>query len=67
MTPAGPGQHWHRAPVRTGRDLSYLHLELFTLWRAPGKLMYLAASESAMAAFVNDVTPENAARRLRGD
>jgi UDPglucose--hexose-1-phosphate uridylyltransferase len=58
---------WHQAPVRTGRDLAYLHLELFTVWRAPGKLKYLAASESAMGAFVNDVSPEEAARRLRGD
>lgn len=58
---------WHQAPVRTGRDLAHLHLELFTVWRAPGKLKYLAASESAMGAFINDVTPEEAARRLRGD
>ena len=33
--------------------------------RAPGKLKYLAGSESAMGAFVNDVRPEDAARRLR--
>ncbi|GII78983.1 galactose-1-phosphate uridylyltransferase [Sphaerisporangium rufum] len=57
---------WHQAPVRTGRDLSYLHLELFSVRRAPGKLKYLAGSESAMGAFVNDVRPEEAARMLRG-
>jgi galactose-1-phosphate uridylyltransferase len=29
-------------------------------------LKYLASSESAMDAFISDVTPELAARRLRG-
>ncbi len=56
---------WHQAPVRDGRDLAYLHLRLFSIRRAPGKLKYLAGSESAMGAFVNDVRPEDAARMLR--
>jgi UDPglucose--hexose-1-phosphate uridylyltransferase len=56
---------WHQAPVRTDRDLAYLHLQLFSVRRAPGKLKYLAGSESAMGAFVNDVVPEEAARMLR--
>jgi UDPglucose--hexose-1-phosphate uridylyltransferase len=56
---------WHQAPVRTGRDLSYLHLQVFSIRRAPGKLKYLAGSESGMGAFINDVLPENAARALR--
>ncbi|MEU7896475.1 galactose-1-phosphate uridylyltransferase [Nonomuraea sp. NPDC049152] len=56
---------WHQAPVRQGRDLAYLHLELFSIRRAPEKLKYLAGSESAMGAFVNDVLPEEAARLLR--
>jgi len=56
---------WHQAPVRTGRDLSYLHLQVFSVQRAPGKLKYLAGSESAMGAFVNDVRPEDAAQMLR--
>jgi UDPglucose--hexose-1-phosphate uridylyltransferase len=56
---------WHQAPVRVDRDLAYLHLELFSIRRAPGKLKYLAGSESAMGAFVNDVLPEEAARRMR--
>ena len=43
----------------------YQHLQLFSLRRAPNKLKYLAGSESAMGAFVNDVLPEDAARRLR--
>jgi UDPglucose--hexose-1-phosphate uridylyltransferase len=56
---------WHQAPVRTDRDLAYLHLQIFSIRRAPGKLKYLAGSESAMGAFVNDVPPEEAAAALR--
>jgi UDPglucose--hexose-1-phosphate uridylyltransferase len=56
---------WHQAPVRHGREQFALHLEMFTIRRAPGKLKYLAGSESGMGAFANDVTPEAAAQRLR--
>jgi UDPglucose--hexose-1-phosphate uridylyltransferase len=56
---------WHQAPVRIDRDLAYLHLELFSIRRAAGKLKYLAGSESGMGAFVNDVLPEQAAALLR--
>jgi UDPglucose--hexose-1-phosphate uridylyltransferase len=56
---------WHQAPVRVGRDLLRLHLRLFSVRRAPGKLKYLAGSESAMGAFVNDIAPEHAAELLR--
>jgi UDPglucose--hexose-1-phosphate uridylyltransferase len=56
---------WHQAPVRVDRDLAYLHLQVFSIRRAAGKLKYLAGSESAMGAFVNDVVPEEAARLLR--
>jgi UDPglucose--hexose-1-phosphate uridylyltransferase len=56
---------WHQAPVRHGRDEFALHLELFTIRRAPGKLKYLAGSESGMGAFANDIAPEAAAERLR--
>jgi UDPglucose--hexose-1-phosphate uridylyltransferase len=56
---------WHQAPVTTDRDLGYLHLQLFSSRRAPEKLKYLAGSEAAMGAFVNDIYPEDAARRLR--
>ena len=56
---------WHQAPVRRGRDDFALHLELFTIRRAPGKLKYQAGSESGMGAFANDVAPEAAAKRLR--
>jgi UDPglucose--hexose-1-phosphate uridylyltransferase len=56
---------WHQAPARLDRDLAYLHLQVFSIRRAPGKLKYLAGSEAAMGAFVNDVPPETAARLLR--
>jgi UDPglucose--hexose-1-phosphate uridylyltransferase len=57
---------WHQAPVAADRDLAYLHLQLFSTRRAVGKLKYLAGSEAAMGAFINDIYPEEAARRLRG-
>jgi UDPglucose--hexose-1-phosphate uridylyltransferase len=56
---------WHQAPVRDGRQLFALHLELFTPRRTTDKLKYLAGSESAMDAFASDVIPEAAAARLR--
>jgi UDPglucose--hexose-1-phosphate uridylyltransferase len=56
---------WHQAPIRVDRELAYLHLQLFSTRRAPGKLKYLAGSESAMWVFVNDVAPEQAAAMLR--
>lgn len=55
----------HQAPVHADRDDYWLHLEVFSIRRAVGKLKYLAGSESAMGAFVNDITPETAAQRLR--
>jgi UDPglucose--hexose-1-phosphate uridylyltransferase len=56
---------WHQAPVRVGRDLSWLHLQVFSVLRTPDKLKYLAGSESGMAVWINDVTPEQIAQRLR--
>jgi UDPglucose--hexose-1-phosphate uridylyltransferase len=56
---------WHQAVVGEGRELGYLHLQLFSIRRAADKLKYLAGSESAMGMFVNDIVPERAARMLR--
>ncbi len=56
---------WHQAPVREGRDLSRLHLQLFSVLRAPGRLKYLAGVESAMASWISDTTPERIAHRLQ--
>ncbi|RAU95486.1 galactose-1-phosphate uridylyltransferase, partial [Mycolicibacter senuensis] len=43
----------------------YFHVELMSIRRSATKLKYLAASESAMDAFIADVTPESVAERLR--
>lgn len=56
---------WHQAPVRRDHELASLHLEIFSVRRARNKLKYLAASESGMGAFVNDVAPEQVAAALR--
>jgi UDPglucose--hexose-1-phosphate uridylyltransferase len=58
---------WHQAPVRQYADSWHLGCEVFTIRRAPGKLKYLAGSESGAAVWINDITPEIAAARLRGD
>jgi UDPglucose--hexose-1-phosphate uridylyltransferase len=56
---------WHQAVIGEGRELGYLHLQLFSIRRAADKLKYLAGSESAMGSFVNDIVPEKAADMLR--
>src|SRR6266508_1973975 len=56
---------WHQAPVRLDRELAHLYLQLFSIRRAPSKLKYVAATESAMGVFSNDVLPEEAARMMR--
>ena len=43
----------------------YFHVELMSIRRTADKLKYLAASESAMDVFLNDVSPESVAQRLR--
>ncbi|WAC94511.1 galactose-1-phosphate uridylyltransferase [Mycobacterium sp. Aquia_213] len=43
----------------------YFHVELMSIRRSATKLKYLAASESAMGAFIGDVMPEHVAQRLR--
>jgi galactose-1-phosphate uridylyltransferase (family 1) len=54
-----------QAPARASRDLFRLHLQVFSILRAPAKLKYLAGVESAMAAWINDTRPESVAERLR--
>ncbi len=54
-----------QAPVRQGRDLFRLHLQVFSVLRAPGKLKYLAGVESAAASWISDTSPEKVAERLR--
>jgi len=56
---------WHQAPIGPDRDLARLHLQLFSVRRAAGKLKYLAGSESGVGVWLNDTTPERIAHRLR--
>ena len=56
---------WHQAPVCEGRDLLRLHWQITSVRRAPGKLKYLAGSESSMGAFIMDLRPEQSAAQLR--
>ena len=56
---------WHQAPVRIGRDVMRLHWQITSVRRAPGKLKYLAGSESAMGAFIMDMRPEQSAAQLK--
>jgi UDPglucose--hexose-1-phosphate uridylyltransferase len=56
---------WHQAPVREGREVSRLYLQVMSVLRAPGRLKYLAGSESGVGGWVNDVQPERIAARLR--
>lgn len=57
---------WNQAPNGPLEPYGRLYLDLFTTRRASDKLKYLAGSESAMGAFVNDILPEQAAEMLRG-
>ena len=58
---------WQQAPVREadGRLDARLHLRVHSIRRAPGKIKYLAGSETGAGAFISDVLPEAAAARLR--
>lgn len=55
---------WNQAPAGS-RERWWLHLQLFTVRRAPGRLKYLAGSESGMGVFVSDTAPDDVAARLR--
>jgi UDPglucose--hexose-1-phosphate uridylyltransferase len=58
---------WHQAPVREvpGAAEFGLHLQVLSVRRAPGKLKYLAGTESGMGVWIGDILPEEAAQRLR--
>ncbi|MBP2474899.1 UDPglucose--hexose-1-phosphate uridylyltransferase [Crossiella equi] len=56
---------WQQGPVRAPKELSWLHLQVFSILRTADKLKYLAGSESGQAVWINDVTPEQIAQRLR--
>jgi UDPglucose--hexose-1-phosphate uridylyltransferase len=56
---------WHQAPLIPGGENVRLQLQITSPRRAANKLKYLAASESAMGAFIADIEPEAAAAVLR--
>lgn len=57
---------WHQAPLEpTLRAVSRLHLQITSPRRAADKLKYLAGSEAAMGAFINDSSPEQIAKLIR--
>ncbi|MDQ2837286.1 MAG: galactose-1-phosphate uridylyltransferase [Actinomycetota bacterium] len=58
---------WDQAPVGPLGQAWHLSADVFTIQRARGKLKYLAGSESGAGVWVNDVAPETAAARLRGE
>ena len=57
---------WHQAPLDPAlRPASSLHLQLTSPRRAENKLKFLAGSEAAMGAFIQDTVPEQVAQDLR--
>lgn len=57
---------WHQAPLTpVEREACRLHLQLTSPRRAADKLKFLAGSEAAMGAFINDIPAEQTAARLR--
>jgi UDPglucose--hexose-1-phosphate uridylyltransferase len=58
---------WHQAPLTGGPGPGEfgLHLQVLSVRRAPGRLKYLAGTESGTGVWINDIVPEAAARRLR--
>ncbi|MEP7026377.1 MAG: galactose-1-phosphate uridylyltransferase, partial [Actinomycetota bacterium] len=59
---AGPAPYiaaWYQAPAGPGPASSEfgLHLRVMSVRRAPGKLKYLAGTESGMGVWINDVVP----------
>ena len=56
---------WHQAPIHDKRRENYrLNLQFFSFRRAANKIKYLAGSESGMAAWISDTTPELIAKRF---
>jgi len=55
----------HQYTADADQREGYFHVELMSVRRSATKLKFLAGSESAMDAFISDVTPESVAERLR--
>jgi UDPglucose--hexose-1-phosphate uridylyltransferase len=55
----------HQFSDTEAQQEGYFHVELMSIRRSSTALKYLAASESAMDAFISDTMPEGVAERLR--
>lgn len=55
----------HQFTATEAQADGYFHVELMSVRRSATQLKYLAGSESAMGAYISDVTPESVAQRLR--
>lgn len=55
---------WNQSPVDAPADGRF-HLQLFSMMRSPGRMKFLAGSESGQGAWISDTTPERIADRLR--
>ncbi|AZA11192.1 galactose-1-phosphate uridylyltransferase [Corynebacterium gerontici] len=57
---------WTQAPVDPElRTYGRLHLQMFSLMRSPGRMKFLAGSESAQGVWINDTTPEAIAKKFQ--
>ncbi|WP_448850958.1 galactose-1-phosphate uridylyltransferase [Corynebacterium sp. 335C] len=56
---------WNQAPVGEDREFGRLHLQLYSMMRSPGRMKFLAGSESGAGAWISDTTPERIADRFR--
>lgn len=56
---------WNQAPVGEDRENGRLYLQLFSMMRSPGRMKFLAGSESGQEAWISDTTPEHIAARFR--
>ncbi|RAV31442.1 galactose-1-phosphate uridylyltransferase [Corynebacterium heidelbergense] len=59
---------WNQAPVggaAQGCGGMRLYLQLYSMMRSPGRMKFLAGSESGQEAWISDTTPEAIAQRLR--
>ncbi|NLY11833.1 MAG: galactose-1-phosphate uridylyltransferase [Firmicutes bacterium] len=57
----------HQAPTKGDYPEYHFHFEFYPLHRAENKLKFLAGVESGAGTFITDMSPEDQAKRLRGD
>lgn len=57
----------HQAPPKGEYPEYHFHFEFYPLHRTRDKLKYLAGVESGAGVFITDMTPEEQAKRLRGE